>query len=59
MTELRLKQIKKTPGTIVYGQVSSNGDVLPKEYSHIPSLYIRKEAFEGQLPPAEVKVSWK
>ena len=58
MKELRLKQIKKTPGTVVYGQISSAGDVLPKEYSHIPSLYIRKEAFGGAMPPAKVKVSW-
>ena len=56
MTELRLKQIKKTPGTVVYGQVSSAGEILPKEYSMIPSLYIKKAAFEGRLPPAEVKV---
>jgi hypothetical protein len=56
MTEIKLKQIKKTPGTVVYGQVSSAGEILPKEYSMIPSLYIKKAAFEGQLPPATVKV---
>ena len=54
--ELRLKVIKKTPGTVVYGQISSAGDVLPKEYSMIPSLYIKKAAFEGRTPPAIVKV---
>ena len=54
--ELRLKVIKKTPGTVVYGQISSAGDVLPKEYSMIPSLYIKKAAFEGRMPPAEIKV---
>lgn len=54
--ELKLKQIKKTPGTVVYGQVSSAGDILPKEYSMIPSLYIKKAAFEGKLPPATIKV---
>ena len=46
MTEIKLKQIKKTPGTVVYGQVSSAGEILPKEYSMIPSLYIKKAAFE-------------
>ena len=56
MKEIVLKQIKKTPGTVVYGQISSAGDVLPKQYSMIPSLYIKKEAFEGALPPAKVKV---
>lgn len=56
MTEITLKKIKTTPGTVVYGEVSSNGDVLDKEYSRIPSLYIKKVAFEGALPPATVKV---
>ena len=56
MTEIKLKQIKKTPGTVVYGQVSSAGEILPKEYSRIPSLYIKKAAFEGASPPAFVKV---
>ena len=56
MTEIKLKQIKKTPGTVVYGQVSSAGEILPKEYSMIPSLYIKNAAFEGALPPATVKV---
>ena len=56
MTEIKLKQIKKTPGTVVYGQVSSAGEILPKEYSMIPSLYIKKAAFEGALPPATVTV---
>lgn len=54
--ELTLKRYKTTPGTVVYGQVSSAGDILPKEYSQIPSLYIKKEAFEGAIPPATVKV---
>lgn len=56
MTELTLKRFKTTPGTVVYGQVSSAGEMLPKEYSMIPSLYIKKEAFEGAVPPATVKV---
>ena len=56
MKEIKLKQIKKTPGTVVYGQVSSAGEILPKEYSMIPSLYIKKAAFEGKMPPATVTV---
>jgi len=56
MKEITLKRIKTTPGTVVYGEVSSAGDILPKEYSRIPSLYIKKIAFEGALPPAKVKV---
>ena len=56
MTEITLKKIKTTPGTVVYGEVSSAGDILPKEYSRIPSLYIKKQTFEGALPPAKVKV---
>ena len=56
MIEIKLKQIKKTPGTIVYGQVSSAGSILPKENALIPALYIKKEAFEGSLPPTTIKV---
>lgn len=56
MTEITLTKIKTTPGTVVYGEVSSNGNVLDKEYSRIPSLYIKKVAFEGALPPTTVKV---
>ena len=56
MTEITLTKIKTTPGTVVYGEVSSNGSVLDKEYSRIPSLYIKKVAFEGALPPTTVKV---
>jgi len=56
MTEITLKRIKTTPGTVVYGEISSAGDVLPKEYSRIPSLYIKKATFEGALPPAKIKV---
>ena len=54
--EIVLKKIKTTPGTVVYGEVSSGGEVLPKEYSRIPSLYIKKNAFEGALPPVQVRV---
>ena len=56
MTEITLKKIKTTPGTVVYGEVSSAGHVLDKQYSRIPSLYIKKTAFEGALPPAKVRV---
>ena len=56
MREITLKRIKTTPGTVVYGEISSNGSVLAKEYSRIPSLYIKKIAFEGELPPTTVKV---
>jgi len=56
MTEIKLKKIKTTPGTVVYGEVSSAGHVLDKDVSRIPSLYIKKVAFEGALPPTFVKV---
>ena len=56
MTEITLKKIKTTPGTVVYGEVSSAGHVLEKSVSRIPSLYIKKTAFEGALPPAKVRV---
>jgi hypothetical protein len=56
MTEFKLKKFKTTPGTVVYGQVSSAGEMLPKEFSMIPSLYIKKDAFQGEMPPAFVKV---
>lgn len=53
---LTLKKVKTTPGTVVYGEVSSAGDILPKEYSRIPSLYVKKVLFEGAIPPAKIKV---
>jgi len=56
MTEILLTKIKTTPGTVVYGEVGASGTVLPKDVSRIPSLYIRKVAFEGALPPKNVKV---
>ena len=56
MLEITLKRIKTTPGTVVYGEVSSAGAILSKEYSRIPSLYIKKIAFEGAIPPTTVKV---
>lgn len=56
MTEIKLTKIKTTPGTVVYGEVGAGGTVLPKDVSRIPSLYIRKTAFEGALPPTTVKV---
>jgi hypothetical protein len=59
MTEIVLKRIKTTPGTVVYGEVSSAGSVLEKEYSRIPSLYIKKVAFEGALPPTTIKVIYE
>ena len=56
MTEFKLKKFKTTPGTVVYGQVSSTGEMLPKEFSMIPSLYIKKDAFQGDWPPTFIKV---
>ena len=56
MTEITLKKIKTTPGTVVYGEVSSAGNVLDKDVSRIPSLYIKKVAFEGVTAPTFVKV---
>ena len=56
MKEITLKVVKTTPGTVVYGQVSSAGAFLPKEFSMIPALYIKKAAFEGVTAPATVKV---
>jgi hypothetical protein len=56
MKEITLKRVKTTPGTVVYGEVSSAGNILDKQYSRIPSLYIKKVAFEGAIPPATIKV---
>lgn len=47
-----MKHKKDTKNTYVYEEVESNGDTLPK----IPSLYIRKTAFNG-TPPDNISVT--
>ncbi len=46
-----MSKVKETPGTIVYNQIDSNGNVMKAEGgAMIPSLYIRKEAFDAGVP---------
>ncbi len=56
MIEVKLARTKSTKNTFVYGEVDSTGNPQRSEFCRIPTLYIRKSAFEGALPPSKITV---
>ena len=56
MIEVKLARTKSTKNTFVYGELDSSGSPQASEFCRIPTLYIRKAAFEGALPPQRIVV---